>query len=145
MVRLLSALISLTGLFLLSFGETISIKADKILGNKKVVRYIGNVRVITDSGKRLYSNLLTIFFTKKGDILKILATGHVIFKNGNYTAVGDEIIYLPSQHLVIIKGNATVKDSKGVIKGNEIFYNLLKKKFDVQGPVDSIFVIKNSN
>ncbi len=142
---LLGFLISLITLFHLCFGETISIKAEKISGDNRVVHYVGNVRAITDSNKKLYCNLLTIFLTKDGKIQKILAKGHVIFQSGNYTAISDKLTYLPLQHLIIAEGNAMVKNSKSIIKGRKIFYNLLTKKFYVQGPVNSIFVIKNSN
>ncbi len=127
------------------WAEKINIIAKSFTGEKDKIVYRGNVKLITQSGKKIFCDRLIVFLTKDGKVDKIVAGGNVIYKDGKYTATGNVMIYYPNKKEVVLQGNAVVKTKHGVLQGDKIVYNLKTGAVDVksQSTVSGVFVIEN--
>jgi lipopolysaccharide transport protein LptA len=129
-----------------SFAEKIQIEADRMKGEKNLIIYEGNVFLHTDKGKKLYCDLLKIYLDKNNKIEKAVAIGHVRYFGPRYSAVSKRATYKPSEDLIILEGNAVIKNNKGILKGDKVVYNL--KTGDVEAVaterVFSIFETKDN-
>jgi lipopolysaccharide transport protein LptA len=143
--HLLTAL-SLIAFSTLTFAEKIQVMADRLKGEKGIIVYEGNVYLKTDKGKKLYCDRLKVFLDKSNKITKAVAIGHVRYYDPEYSAVCQRATYKPNENIVILEGNAVVKNDKGILKGDLIVYNL--KTGDIQAKssrrVFSVFETKET-
>ena len=78
---------------------------------KQISEFKGNVNI--KKGKdTLTANLAVIYFDKKRNPLKYVASGNakfrVFIKNKTYDGSGNELVYEPAQNLYTINGSAAV-------------------------------------
>ena len=148
LLRLLRNSIVLVTLLLafLSFGGEVNITADKFESRDNILIYKGNVVAVLSGNKTIKCNLLKIYL-KKGKVEKIEAIGKVVYKDGKYTAMGNQMIYKPSDKKIFLIGNAVVSSSRGVLKGDRIVYDLRKKSVDVTTTkrVSSVIILDENN
>lgn len=93
--------------------------------------YKGHVFAVLSKNKSVKCEVLKIYLNNTGKVEKIMAIGRVVYKDGQYTAVGKKMIYNPREKKVYLIGNATVTSPKGVLKGEKIVYDLSTKSMDV--------------
>ena len=111
-------------------AKKVNITADSFESKQDLLIYKGHVKAILSQNKTITCDTLKIYL-KGGKVLKIEAIGSVVYKDGEYTAVGNRMIYKPSVKKVYLLGNATVNSPKGVLKGDKIVYDLKTKSMDV--------------
>jgi lipopolysaccharide transport protein LptA len=146
MLKPLLVLLSIFVLFKVTFAEgRINISADsfKAYGDQKAV-YKGKVIVTIGEKGKLTCDILTAYFDKQGEIEKVVAEGHVIYRDNLYTVVGNRAEYDPIKGLVTFSGNVLVKGKSGILKGDKAVFNVKNKRFTMfsKGRVNSVFKVK---
>lgn len=132
MLKRLLVLLSVFFLFTTAFAEKFHIQSDKLNAEKDKVIYIGNVIVVTETGKKLKCDKLIVFLNKAGKVEKIMAIGHVFYKDKNFKATGNIALYYPKIKIIVLEGNALIVGNRGIIKGEKIVYNLQTGIVDVK-------------
>jgi len=142
-----SILLSFLFLVGLLFASNIHIKSDKLKILKNKIIYIGHVVATTEDNRTLTCDVLEVFLSQNGTIEKVRATGHVLYKDENYRAVGDISLYLPLKGLLILEGNAVFVGKTGIIKGKKIIYHLKTGDIEVKSPskVEAVMKINKVN
>jgi lipopolysaccharide transport protein LptA/LPS export ABC transporter protein LptC len=100
-----------------------------------IAKYLGHVHA-TQGSRDLQGNQLILFQNMKThalDKVQVMgspATYHFLPGPGEQTvfARGDDMVFLPQQNLLIVTGNAHVKQGANMFNGPEITYNTLTSK-----------------
>jgi lipopolysaccharide transport protein LptA len=113
-----------------SFAGKVNITADSFESKENLLIYKGHVVAVLSQNKTVKCDVLEIHL-KNGEVEEIVATGKVLYKDSEYTAVGNKMIYSPLEKKIYLFGNATVSSRKGILKGDKIVYDIKTKSMDV--------------
>ena len=125
----------------------------KIKASTLDVDYLNNVAeykskvLVTQNDLNIKCSNMVIFYSSRNDkvkkvgantgffesstIEKIEFRDNVIVKNGTRLAKGNNGFYDPKTKILVLKGNAWLKDEKGSLEGETVTYNTEKKLFNV--------------
>lgn len=121
--------------------QPVSITADSATFNEKtgIATYSGNIE-IRQGSLLINADQIVATTDKEGKILNVIATGkpaHFQQKpapdKGLATAEADEVTYQARDGLIVLKGNATLKQDASSFKSNEISYSLDKGEIEAKG------------
>ncbi len=121
---------------------------------KMISNFSGNV-VVTKGYDAIHANKLTIYFDKKKNPIKYIATGNTKFKlmlnKKHYAGYANKIIYNPIKEIYHFIGNVFLQDvdSDKKIYGEDIKIDQKNGKYSVNSdgrkPVKFIFKVKDKN
>ncbi len=121
---------------------------------KMISNFSGNV-VVTKGYDTIHADKVTIYFDKKKNPIKYIATGNTKFKlmlnKKHYAGYADKIIYSPIKEIYHFIGNVFLQDvdSDKKIYGEDIKIDQKNGKYSVNSdgrkPVKFIFKVKDKN
>ncbi len=92
--------------------------------------FAGNVKA---SQKKLTLNCDTLSLLFIADTLeKAVATGHVVFIQGNDKATGDKAVYDLNNQKLILTGNVKLYRGKTILTGTHLIYDLITEKINLK-------------
>ena len=92
----------------------------EVLQSERKSVFTGEV-VAKQGDMTLYADELTVFFLKEGNqIDRLEATGNVKFTQLDRTATADKAVYRQNEEILLLTGNAQVKQGANQIAGDEI-------------------------
>ena len=135
-------------------AEQVEITADEFYADegKQISEFKGNVNI--KKGKdTLTANLVVIYFDKKRNPLKYVASGNakfrVFIKNKTYDGSGSELVYEPAPNLYTINGNGFLHEieTDKKVYGEKITVNQNSGTYNVNSgkkePVKFIFQVED--
>lgn len=97
--------------------------------NKSIVIFTGNV--VAEEDFILCSDFLTVRYGDNKEISEIDAKGNVVILKEGRTAVSDTMHYNKGTRVVVLIGNAIVKQVSNTVVGDKVFLNLDEEKATV--------------
>ncbi len=117
---------------LLTFAETLKIKASKVLNTNGTVVYEGNVTLFYGN-RTLRCEKLKVVFLEENRITSAEALGNVVYSDNTTTVYADKAEYIPAKEEIIFEGNVLVKTDKGISSGDRLIYHLKSKTYELVG------------
>ena len=111
-------------------------KSGKAVFSGNVVAGIENMRLSADRIEVVYSANNT---EGTGPISRLIATGHVIFSNGNEAAEGDFAEFNLETNELIMSGNVILTQGRNALSGEKLRINLDTGIALIEGRVQTIF------
>lgn len=99
--------------------------------NNSVVLFSGNV--VAEEDFILCSDRLTVRYGEDKEISEITAKGNVVILKEEKTAVSENAVYNKGTRVVVLTGNAIVKQAADTVRGERISFNLDQEKATVEG------------
>jgi lipopolysaccharide export system protein LptA len=87
---------------------------------KRLIAIFEDNVVVVDPQVRMEADRMNVLFTEENAIRSVTSTGHVRMWQGDKIATCDRAIYLAHDGQLIMRGNASMKQGKDLVQGNEI-------------------------
>jgi len=110
----------------------------------KKAEYIDNV-FVNQNKLNIQCDLMKIYYEKsktltsekpKDEIKQIEMFGNVVVSENDNIAKGDKAKYLKETEVMIIEGNASLKNKDGYMEGEHVTYNTKTSKFKITGTAE---------
>jgi lipopolysaccharide transport protein LptA len=105
-----------------SFGQAIVGESDRLEFREGKIVYEGNVKLSKDEDI-LFADRVEVFVDDKGKPKKLIAEGKVRYMGGDREAYAEYAEYDLIKDVLILKGNAKLKDSKSLLEADLIIYD----------------------
>jgi lipopolysaccharide export system protein LptA len=115
-------------------SSPIVIEADELTFNSKenIAVYKGHAKVKKDD-LLLKADRIEVKLTKKGDINRLVAYGHVYFKKGTTWGKAKSSQLLKDRDMIVLKGNAELHQGNTMVEGEEIIFYIKEQRVVVRG------------
>lgn len=107
--------------------------------------FTGNVLVV-QGAMRLTARKVEVFYTEatdespetEGGVREVVATGDVVFVNGEDAAEGQRAVFLPREDKVLVTGDVLLTQGRSIISGDRLVFDLATGEGTVEGRVRTV-------
>lgn len=116
-------------------GQKMTVVADRfeLFQENKRAEFYGHV-VVHRQGMVMKANQVKVWYQDidgKNELKSLLATGNVVMTTQIKQGSADRVTFEAGSEVLILTGNAQVKDEKNVLKGDVIEYNTVTENIQV--------------
>lgn len=135
MIRWLTFMVLLIGLSGLAVAGPIQIESESLAVEHRNnrVEFKGSVRLTRDDFELQCDRLVAFYHQQAGgELERAEAYGHVTMRQGEKRGSSNEAIYIQSEEILILIGDAKVEDPEGTIQAEKIVHNIRTMETRVQ-------------
>jgi lipopolysaccharide export system protein LptA len=115
--------------------EPVEITSEKLsvdlLENK--ITFSGQV-LVRQGARVIYADTLDASYSKEGELLNILATGHVKMTSADSFAVGENLFFSSDKQTVRLWGNPRLIQGRQMILGEEMIFYIKEDRLNISRP-----------